>query len=108
MLYPMNNSVFAIEPFAEGIVREILFPPAKVRALGFSYNDIITTKILLEGRTEAFVYPTKLELELGQRVRIYRSEQDFVVKLAGIEILSKDGKIIPGKQFNIYGYEFKD
>ncbi|MEK6819629.1 MAG: hypothetical protein AABY03_00315 [Nanoarchaeota archaeon] len=109
MLYAMNNSAFLIEPFADGIVKYFLPVFPRVYKGSFRHKVEEWTKFGLVGRNETFEYPLDLRelgLASGQKVRLYRAEQDLVVKVAGIEFLLSNGKT--ERSVCLSGYTFKN
>ena len=74
------------------------------------YDNTKFTKISLEGRSEIFIFSGEISFDKFQRVRLYdggRGEKfPNIVNLAGMEILSENGKVT--SQRTAKGYEFRN
>ena len=107
---PMRNSGNGTIPVYPGKVDDAFQYPKKIYNGRHGHDDTKFTKISLEGRSEIFIFPGEISFDKFQRARFYDGgrEEKFpnIVNLAGIEILSEDGKFT--SQRKAKGYEFRN
>ena len=107
---PTRNSSDGTIPVYLGRVVDVCQYIKKIYNGHHGHDDTKFTKISLEGRSEIFIFPGEISFDKFQRARFYNGgrEEKFpnIVNLAGMEILSEDGKFT--SQRKAKGYEFRN